>query len=202
MAHSFCFDQGPISYGLLTRSLSSLPRFNPGLLLRSVTEIQAGAFVRLRPEVRIASLRFHMCRSSYETACPDAEAKDLWGWVSYAAAAKACMLGLTSTGWSGHEVFNIVAPNICWEGFRRHPEQKRSLCEGATDGMGSSLKRTLPLDREADDGAKADPTSLELLAEQWPGTRIKPGWWDEMHAYRGFWDTSKAERLLGWVHEE
>ena len=39
--------------------------------------------------------------------------RDLWGWVSQRAAARACLLGITAKeeAWKGHEPFFIVAPN-------------------------------------------------------------------------------------------
>ena len=39
--------------------------------------------------------------------------RDLWGWVSLHASARACLLGLTAKegAWKGHEPFFIVAPN-------------------------------------------------------------------------------------------
>ena len=32
-------------------------------------------------------------------------------------------------------------------------------------------------------------------------SQIRPGWFEQGGPYRGFYDTSKAERLLSWVHE-
>lgn len=166
----------------------------------SITEIQAGAINRLLPDVRIASLRFHMVRPTYTTAWPDSEIKDLFAWVSYASAAQACLLGLTSEGWEGHEVFNIVADKICWEGGLK-VEEKRRLPEGTTNdvrGWGG-LTPACGLEEHVEGEKKV--ASLDLLKEHWPGTPVKPGWWGPGNERRGFWDTSKGERLLGWRHE-
>ena len=42
------------------------------------------------------------------------QAKHLWGYTRFDAAARACLLALTA-GFKGHEVFYIVAPDTCVE---------------------------------------------------------------------------------------
>ena len=37
-----------------------------------------------------------------------------WNWTSYKSCAEAALLGLTSEGWSGHEVFIICADDIVY----------------------------------------------------------------------------------------
>jgi len=83
-----------------------------------VCEIQADAFCRRYPSLRIATLRFHAVIPDERCTAPLLEArigswKDLWGWVSVTATAQSCLLGLTaplSTFPIGHETFFIVAP--------------------------------------------------------------------------------------------
>ena len=45
-------------------------------------------------------------------------------------------------------------------------------------------------------------TALELLESHWPGKveRIDESWWMD-NPRRSFFDTSKAERMLGWRHD-
>ena len=70
--------------------------------------------------MRIASLRFSWIIPSRAYAVELAvgppklsadRSRDLWGWVSQDAAARACLLGLTTVTFSGHEAFFIVAPS-------------------------------------------------------------------------------------------
>ncbi|KAG1747052.1 NAD(P)-binding protein [Suillus paluster] len=46
----------------------------------------------------------------------------------------------------------------------------------------------------------ADEEWLELKGEYFPDVPIKPGWVES--GAKGFYDCSKAERLLGWVHTD
>ncbi|KAF8590216.1 NAD(P)-binding protein [Ramaria rubella] len=98
-------------------------------LSKCICEYQASAIARRNPQMHIASLRFHWIVPSradaakmMSSASPDSEfyaehARDLWGWVSRRAAARACLLGLTAPedAWQGHEPFFIVAPNTAVE---------------------------------------------------------------------------------------
>ncbi len=142
--------------------------------------MQADGVVRRHPGSRIASLRFHMARNNYEDSWPDCQWRELWSWVSYESCARACLLGLTSQGWEGHEVFNIVAPEICREGPLDGPD---------------------PWGRERAKPTNPKPEALALLEKYWPGTKVDAKYWKE-NTRRAFWDTSKAERLLGWKHDE
>ena len=90
----------------------------------SICEQQASAIARRYLDIRIASLRFHWIipsrlygTSQLNAAGPSSSlwaehSRDLWGWVSLRAAARACLLGLTAKegAWKGHEPFFIVAP--------------------------------------------------------------------------------------------
>lgn len=47
-----------------------------------------------------------------------------------------------------------------------------------------------------------DVSALELLEKHWSGRvkNVDKSWWDE-NPRRSFFDTSKAETLLGWKHD-
>ncbi|GFZ46641.1 hypothetical protein JCM24511_03861 [Saitozyma sp. JCM 24511] len=154
---------------------------DPYALSKHICEIQAASLVRANPDVRIASLRFHMVKPSYEVSWPLSEAESLYSWVSVEACARACILGLESEGWDGAEVFNIVADQICWEG-----------------GLSADQQQTV-----GHLGPHAQPGFLDLLQTQWRGRynedRLDRSWWDK-DPRRAPWDCSKAERLMGWRH--
>lgn len=120
-----------------------------------------------------------MAKDDYESSWPACSLSELWGWVSFEACARACLLGVTSEGWSDHEIFSIVADSICREGPVEAPDP-RSLEKPAKTGV--------------------QPKSLDLVKEHWPGTKFDPTWWLG-NDRRGFWDCSKAKVLLGWDHE-
>lgn len=123
-----------------------------------------------------------MVRDDYDSSWPDCRALDAFSWVSYAAVAKACVLGLTSEGWTGHEVFNIVAPGICWEG-------------GVEDQwVKGDEEKVKAMNEEDKVGAK------ELVQRYWPGVEMDEEYW-EGKPRRAIWDSSKAERMLGWSHD-
>ena len=95
---------------------------------------------------------------------PGTGVKDLWGYVSTASAAGACLLAIGAVGagrhgpgYAGHEAFLIVAP----------------------DHVGP--------------GATGD-----LAAEHYPGVPVRGA----LGPTDGFFNCAKAERLLGWRHEE
>ena len=132
----------------------------------SEAEFQATAMTRFTPGLRIASLRFSHALPSFTDAEKVSNARNLYGWVSYAACASSCLLGLTSEGWEGHEVFYIAAPEIAYD---------------PNKGV----------------------TSLELMRREFNAKidEVRKEWWDG-RPMRGFIDTRKAERVLGWRHEE
>lgn len=43
--------------------------------------------------------------------------------------------------------------------------------------------------------------SDQLRAKYWPDVPVRVKGWFETDPYRGFYDCSKAERLLGWKHK-
>ncbi len=166
-----------------------------------ICEVQADAMSRLIPDLRIASLRFHMARPTYQDSWPDVTAGELWGWVSYKSCAEACLLGITSEGWEGHEVFNITSPKLCWEGSVAERDRKIDLSGEIKQTRGTkwACEPLQRLEETKNDSIKV--TSLELLQGYWPGTEVKEGWWTPGNERRGFWDTTKAEKLLGWQHD-
>jgi hypothetical protein len=75
---------------------------------------------------------------------------------------------LTTDGWTGHEIFYIVAPTTKADGYE-------------------------------------EATSKKLAELYHPTTKIREGWFDEKQQdgeeWKSFFDTSKAERILGWKHD-
>lgn len=138
-------------------------------------ELQAEAICRWAPGTRVASLRFHMVRESYDHAWPDCTARDIFSWVSYESCARACLLALEKGEWRGHEVFNIVAPETCWEGS---VEVQRKKGEGAGERAGT----------------------VELLTKYWPDGELDMAYF-EKNPRAAAWTSAKAERMLGWKHD-
>jgi len=116
---------------------------------------------------------------TYADACRENKWTDAFAWTSSDAASSACLLGVTQGDFKGHEVFNIVAPEVCWEG-----------------GLTPELQSRIELEEK--EGA------LKLLESMWGG-RVEEGnlnreWWSG-NPRRSTWDSTKAERLLGWDHD-
>jgi UDP-glucose 4-epimerase len=88
----------------------------PYSLSKWICEQQADSFARRYEEIRIASMRFHWVVPDRATAAArfgmadEKVAKHLWAYTLFDAAALACVLSLEA-GYSGHEVFYIVAPD-------------------------------------------------------------------------------------------
>lgn len=138
-------------------------------------ELQADAICRWAPGTRVASLRFHMVRDDYEHAWPDCNARDAFSWVSYESCARACVLALTEGSWTRHEVFNIVAPETCWEGG---VTQQRKKGEEAGERAGT----------------------VELLQKYWPDGELDMDYFAK-NPRAAAWTSAKAERMLGWSHD-
>jgi len=52
------------------------------------------------------------------------------------------------------------------------------------------------------EGADFDKVGTkELMDAVYPGVKIKDGWLTKESERRGLFDSSKAERLLGWKHD-
>jgi nucleoside-diphosphate-sugar epimerase len=81
-------------------------------LSKWIVEQQSAAFARRRPDVPFSALRLHGLRDDAASARlrgEDGQArKDLWGWVSFDAAAAACLLALFRPT-PGHAVYHVVA---------------------------------------------------------------------------------------------
>ncbi len=98
------------------------PNYNeePYSLSKWICEQQADSFVRRYEDMRIASMRFHWVVPERATAAevytPDGVPgrKQLWAYVRFDAAARACLLSLEPK-FEGHEVFYIVAPDTTVE---------------------------------------------------------------------------------------
>lgn len=142
------------------------PTYNedPYSLSKWICEQQGDSIVRRYEQMRIASLRFHwvvpsleLPRSVHKQRAENPQPKHLWAWTHQAAAARACLLGVTAD-FSGHEVFFIIAPNTVAD----------------------------------------EATSLELAQRFYPQVPVR----GDLSGHRSFFDSSKAERLLGWKHDE
>ncbi|WWC69266.1 uncharacterized protein I206_103204 [Kwoniella pini CBS 10737] len=148
---------------------------DPYALSKWICEAQATTICRLFEDVRITSLRFHHILPTLKEAEQWSKPNEFWAWTSSLSASQACLLGLTSKGWKGHESFNIVAPEIA---------KPISISSDEIPIQGS----------------------LELFKDKWEGKEgtigeIRKDWWEgEENKYRGFWDCTKAETLLGWKH--
>jgi nucleoside-diphosphate-sugar epimerase len=80
-------------------------------LSKWIVEQQSAAFARRRPDVPFSALRLHALRDDAASAQARDEGrarKDLWGWVSFDAAAAACLLALLRPT-PGHAVYHVVA---------------------------------------------------------------------------------------------
>lgn len=102
--------------------------------------------------------------------------RDMFSWTSFDACASACLLALTSEGWDGHEVFNIAAKDI--------------IHHGTLD------------DHTAIDMDRTPVGTLEILEKHWSGRygKLDEEWWKN-DKRRAIWDSTKAERILGWNHD-
>jgi len=134
---------------------------DPYSLSKWICEQQADSIARRYEDVAVTSLRLHGVFPGRHEAVegarsrPDVATKHLWGYTSLPAAAGACLQSLEA-GVTGHEVFEIVAP----------------------DHVGGA-------------------PSGELAATYYPGVPLRR----ELGGTEGFFDCSKADRLLGWRHE-
>ncbi len=144
----------------------------------SICEAQADAICRLFPDVRIASLRFHALRHTRKQASWISH-RDLCGYSSYDAVDRACLAGITSDKFKGHEVFYIIGPDLA---YRHHPDDERMWERYGLQGE--------------------QRTSKHIMDLKYPGTKVRSGWFDSGNELRGFYDCSKAERLLDWTHGE
>lgn len=130
-------------------------------LSKWLCEQQADAVARAYPRVAIASLRLH---GTVETPADtmawlgsdDVVVRHLWGYTTYAAAARAFLLAV-ETELTGHEVFYVVAPSTM-----------------------------------------VDTPSIELAARHYPGVALRA----DLPGTAGFFDCSKAERMLDWRHDD
>ena len=75
-------------------------------------------------------------------------------------------------------MFNIAAPEICWEG-----------------GLG-------PDGKEVEEKYRGKVATLDILERCWSGRygKIRQEWF-EKSPRASLWDSTKAERMLGWNHD-
>jgi UDP-glucose 4-epimerase len=142
------------------------PTYNedPYSLSKWICEQQADSLCRRYEDLRIASLRFHwvvpsieLPRSRYYEYRDNIQPKHLLAWTHLAAAARACLAGV-SADFTGHETFFIIAPNTVAD----------------------------------------DLPTLEFVQRYYPHVPVR----GDLSGHRSLFDSSKAERLLGWKHHE
>jgi len=136
---------------------------DPYSLSKWVCEEQANSMARRYESLTISSMRFHWVVQDRPVATRNASlsqtqavAKNLWGYTTFDAAARACLLSLLA-GFKGHEVFYITAPLTMSE---------------------------IP--------------SLALAHQFFPDVPVR----GNLSGNTGFFDCGKAERLLGWKHDQ
>ncbi len=90
---------------------------DPYSLSKWIAESQGAAIARRYAGMTVASLRLHFlardrahAESVYGDPPAEIGARNLWGYTSMEAAARACLLALTAD-FTGHEVFYVVAPD-------------------------------------------------------------------------------------------
>ena len=147
-----------------------------------------------------------MVKPSYAEATPHSRWQDLFCWVSHRASARACLGGLTSDGWDGHEAFYIVAPDICWEGSSGPSGSSGQAGSTGREAPGEAASPEIPGAR----GVEGKVGTLQLLDEVmaqggvWEGRikEVRREWWDgQGRERRGVFRTTRAETMLGWYHE-
>lgn len=134
---------------------------DPYSLSKWICEQQGDSIARGFDDVTIASLRLHGVVTHREDTArwldlPDVVMRQLWGYTTRDAAARALLLGVTAP-FTGHQVFYIVAPKTM-----------------------------------------ADVPSQELCSRYYPGVPLRM----DLPGNSGFFDCSKAARMLGWSHDE
>ncbi len=90
-------------------------------LSKWIAEAQGAAMARRFEDLTVASLRLHFlvrdrahAQSVYGDPPAEIGTRNLWGYTSMEAAARACLLALTAD-FSGHETFYVVAPHTTTE---------------------------------------------------------------------------------------
>lgn len=132
---------------------------DPYSLSKWICEQQGDAIARAFDGVAIASLRIHGVVAHRDDTAgwpDDVVRRQLWGYTSRDATARALLLGVTAP-FSGHEAFYIVAPD--------------TMIDTPSDELHRTHYPAVPLRRSL------------------PGNS-------------GFFDCSKANRLLGWSHDD
>lgn len=76
--------------------------------------MQAESLCRREPSLRIASLRLHVSKATKAEAAEASKSSLHWNLSSFDSCIEAALLGLTSEGWLGHEVFHICEDEIVY----------------------------------------------------------------------------------------
>ncbi|KAM0786986.1 hypothetical protein ACM66B_002404 [Microbotryomycetes sp. NB124-2] len=153
---------------------------DPYALSKAACELQAQVVCRANPEMRIASMRPSMCLEEYLRPEQFPEVAQM--------------------GLDDGAIKSLAPRNECWSWTHTAELADASLKALTTDGwQGAQVFWIIaPRTQPADKGAKL--TSQDLASRYFPNTPVREGWFDE-DSGRGFFDCSKAEKLLGWKHK-
>lgn len=148
--------------------------------------MQADTIARRYPTIRIASLRLHYSVPDRTVAVSardtDLASKDLWGWLQVRNRhhqgivffSRALLTNLTSQEDSAAEAFILaISEDTKWSGHERIQIVSETI------------------DRNLEDSKK-------LKEKYWPDVPVTVG--KEISGEGGFFDCSKARRILGWAH--
>jgi hypothetical protein len=128
-----------------------------------------------------------------EVAVSRSTYRDFWSWTDLDASARACYLGATANlreFRQGHEAFYITCPHLNLGNDTNELKYDQGKAEGE-ERIYAKLA-----------GVNMDKVGTkEMVDAVYPGVKIKEGWLSEPEDRRGLFDSSKAERLLGWKHD-
>ncbi|OCF55844.1 hypothetical protein L486_06599 [Kwoniella mangroviensis CBS 10435] len=144
---------------------------DPYALSKQICEIQADSLCHLFPTISIASLRFHHILPTLSEAEGWSRQEEFWTWTSSLSASQACLLGLTT------------------------PQEGKWKGHEAFNIVASDIAWTDPVVSSSDLLEKSEWSEDGRIGQ------VDKTWWvGDDRRRKGFWDCTKAERLLGWVH--
>jgi nucleoside-diphosphate-sugar epimerase len=152
-------------------------------LSKVIGELQASSLCARYPFLRIASLRIHWSVPSLEEAQAQSDPhedntrKELWGWIQEDEGARAFWLGLT-VGDSDSEFRGASGAGQGGRGWKGHEVFNIAAPTTRCPQVGSET----------------------LRQKYFPNVPVREGVF-KVEGRNGFFDCSKAERMLGWVHK-
>jgi nucleoside-diphosphate-sugar epimerase len=163
-------------------------------LSKVIAETQAASICARYPSLRVASLRLHWSVPSLDSAksnpleSEDRSRKDLWGWVQEDESARAFWLSLTvDADGSEHD--------------SQGTSEAKSNTKPVACGSGATGWRGHEAFNIAAPTTRCPHIGSELLRKQFfPDVPVREEVF-KIEGRKGFFDCSKAKRLLGWVHE-